>query len=110
MPTSIRSRLLSSVMSSALLVAGTSAIIGCSSDDSSDRYRSSRDYDDYYDARTASERQGDINTRRTDIADDGRLNNSARSYEERKADRAADRGDLDAARREAELRRERLNR
>lgn len=109
MRTSIRSRLLSSVISATLLVTGTSAIVGCSSDDSSDRYRSSRDYDDYG-ARTAGERQGDINTQRTDIADDGRLNNSARSYEERKADRAADRGDLDAARREAELRRERLNR
>lgn len=87
-------------------------LAGCSSDGSSDRYdgyRSSRS-DDYYDARTASEHQGDLNTRRTDIQDDGRLNNSARTYEERKAAREADRGNWDAARREEELRRERLGR
>jgi hypothetical protein len=96
------------------LAAGLSVFAGCSSDGDSDRYRSSRDYDDRvlrdddYDRSSDAARQaGDRNTRISDIDDDGRLNNSARSYEERKASRAADRGDLDAARREAELRRER---
>lgn len=64
-----------------------------------DRYDDRSDY-----ARTA----GDRNTRISDRMDDGRLNNSARSYEERKASRAADEGVPGAARREEELRRERL--
>jgi hypothetical protein len=88
------------------LALGLSLIAGCSSDDhNSDRHRSSRD--DYYRSSDAARQAGDRNTRITDLEDDGRLNGSARSYEERKASRAADRGDYDAARHEEELRRER---
>ena len=92
---------------------GLSLLAGCSSDSSSSRTRSSRDYDgrytrdDYNRSSDAARQAGDRNTRRTDLEDDGRLNGSARSYEERKASRAADQGDYDAARKEAELRRER---
>jgi hypothetical protein len=88
------------------LALGLSLLAGCSSDDhDSSRTRSSRD--DSYRSTDAARQAGDRNTRTADLEDDGRLNGSARSYEERKASRAADRGDLDAARREEELRRER---
>ena len=69
-----------------------------------DRYDYNRSSSDY--ARTA----GDRNTRIADKVDDGRINGTARSYEERKASRAADEGYTGAARREAELRNERLDR
>jgi len=70
-------------------------------DNNRDRYRDTSDY-----ARTAGER----NTRIADKVDDGRINDSARTYEERKASRAADEGYPGAARREAELRNDRLDR
>lgn len=114
-------------LASVALASVLGVFAGCSSDGDSDRYRSTRDddfyrdrsvyrdrdYDDRYrDTRAsdAARQAGDRNTRITDLEDDGRLNNSARSYEERKASRAADEGDRDAARKEAELRRERLDR
>lgn len=84
-------------------------VVGCAGDSSSgyhEHYGVNRDYDS---ARSASERQGERNTVRSDIQDDGHINGSARSYEERKASREADEGNYDAARREAELRRERLD-
>ena len=95
------------------LVAGAFSITvaGCTSDSSSDyHHRYGGGYHDYDSARSASERRGDRNTVRSDIQDDGRLNGTARSYEERKASREADEGNYEAARREAELRRERLDR
>jgi hypothetical protein len=88
------------------LALGLSLLAGCSSDDhDSTRHRTSSD--DYNRSSDAARQAGDRNTRTADLEDDGRLNGSARTYEERKASRAADHGDYDAARREAELRRER---
>lgn len=108
----IRHRLSTFVLSAVVAGAVSMAVAGCSSDSSSGRHDRYGDYgdSDRDHARSASERQGEINTRRADRADDGRLNGTARSYEERKASRAADEGDRDAARREAELRRDRLDR
>jgi len=115
----IRSHWSSFVLCSVFAGAVSLALGGCTSDSSSgyhDRYGgvSENRYggvseSDADRARAASERRGEINTRRTDIQDDGRINGSARSYEERKASRSADEGNYDAARREAELRRERLD-
>src|SRR4051794_17417795 len=69
---------------------------------------------DYHSGDYAAYRQdvnkerGDRNTVISDKVDDGRVNGSARSYEERKAGRAADEGVPGAAREERELRHERL--
>lgn len=112
MLTSIRTGLSTLALSTVLAGGLCLGMAGCSFDDSSswhhDHY-GSLDRSDYDRAKEASERRGENNTIRSDIADDGRLNGSARSYDERKASRAADEGDYDAARREAELRRERLD-
>jgi len=113
------------ILSGVLGLAVAAGVGGCSilgdNDDHDGRhygsnhsYRDSRDarYDGrYHDsssdyARTA----GDRNTRIADKVDDGRINGTARSYEERKASRAADEGYPGAARREAELRNDRLDR
>jgi hypothetical protein len=104
---------LSTAVFSAVIAGGLCiGVTGCSFDDSSSWHRDHNgdlSRSDYDRARDASERRGENNTVRSDIADDGRINGSARSYDERKASRAADEGNYDAARREAELRRERLD-
>ena len=88
------------------LLGGCSELDGSRADRHYDRERGEwRDRDGDY-ARTA----GDRNTRIADKVDDGRINGSARSYDERKASRAADEGYPGAARREAELRNDRLDR
>jgi hypothetical protein len=111
MSSPITLRLSSLVLSTVFAGAVSIGLAGCNSDSSSGYHsRYGMRGDDYDSARTASERRGEINTRRSDIQDDGRINGTARSYEERKASREADEGNYDAARREAELRRERLNR
>jgi len=106
----MRNHMVMSVLGLAM-TAGLPVLSGCSSYDGSradrhyDRDRGEwRDSSDY--ARTA----GDRNTRIADKVDDGRINGTARSYEERKASRAADEGYPGAARREAELRNDRLDR
>ena len=91
------------------LLGGCSSLDGGHADRHYDRDRgewrdNNRDSNDY--ARTA----GDRNTRIADKVDDGRINGTARSYEERKASRAADEGYPGAARRESELRNDRLDR
>jgi hypothetical protein len=101
---------LSAFLLSTVAVGGVSiALAGCTSDSPSG-FHGRNDYSEHDHARDASERVGERNTTRSDIQDDGRINGSARSYEERKASRSADEGDNDAARREAELRRDRLDR
>lgn len=115
------------ILSAVLAAGGVGLIGGCSSYDGDyghhDRYGygyDHHDYDrhDYRDAGYAGYRQeqldrnkeiGDHNTRVSDKLDDGRVNGSARSYEERKASRAADEGVPGARREERELRNERLD-
>ena len=106
------------VLALALASAGLPLIGGCSAfgggDDHHDyRGGSASRYDSRYDSRDsrdAAQQAGDRNTRISDKVDDGRINGSARSYEERKASRAADEGVPGARREERELRNERLDR
>ena len=97
---------------SCAILAGGANLLGCGDYNDHDHY--SRGYDhDYYGHHAAwrDERNkeiGDRNTIISDRADDGRVNGSARSYEERKAARAADEGVPGAAREERQLRNDRL--
>jgi len=104
-----------SVLSCTAVLAASAFVAGCGSyGDGGHDYYSRHDYRDYRDGDYAAYRQdvnkerGDRNTIISDKVDDGRINGSARSYEERKASRAADEGVPGAAREERELRRERL--
>ena len=108
MSSQIASRISSLFLSTFFACPVMIGMAGCVGDSSSG-YHHYGARDDYDSARSASERQGEHNTVRSDLQDDGRLNGSARSYDERKASREADEGNYDAARREAELRRERLD-
>ena len=101
------------LLSGVLLVGGMSLFTGCEySDHGHDHYsRGDRDYrgGEYANWRDdRNKERGDRNTVISDKLDDGRVNGSARSYEERKADRAADEGIPGARREERELRNERL--
>lgn len=109
MSAQIASRISSLFLSTLFACPVLIGVAGCTGDSLSGYPNHYGAHDNYDNARSASERRGDRNTERSDIRDDGRLNGSARSYDERKASREADEGNYDAARREAELRRERLN-
>jgi hypothetical protein len=110
------------ILSGVLGLALTAVAGGCGGLGDYDDYdgRHDHSYGDYRDHRgdwrdhdrssDYGDTQGRRNTRISDKLDDGRINGSARSYEERKASRAADEGVPGAARREAELRRDRLDR
>ena len=99
---------------SCVILAGGASLIGCSYESDHDRYSSGyyrdRDYRGEHAAwrEERNKERGDRNTIISDKLDDNRINGSARSYEERKAGRAADEGVPGARRKERELRDERL--
>src|SRR5437588_10975566 len=103
--------MLSRTISVLMLATGASFVAGCEYSDH-DHY-SRGDYRDYRGGDYAAYRErnkeiGDRNTIISDKVDDNRINGSARSYEERKASRAADDSVPGARREERELRNERL--
>jgi hypothetical protein len=101
------------LLSGVILCSGLGVLVGCEYSDH-DHYSRDYGYHDYRGGEHAAWREernkeiGDRNTVVSDKADDGRVNGSARSYEERKAARAADEGVPGAAREEHELRDEHL--